>query len=464
MKNKMKQHFKVLLTLAIVCAFGATGYYFFDKVNNTTDYQTALKGGECGNGIREKGEQCDDGNTSNFDSCLANCTSASCGDGYLWTGKEQCDDGNTSNTDSCTNSCLNAACGDGYIQSGETCDDGNTTNGDGCSSSCATEYEAQGPCGSPSECNAIEATFTQVNTSNDLIVGANATIGGNTVITGDLNVTGTSSFSDAGIIGVLTIANLTLDNLIVNTLGTIASLTVSGASTLNSLTVSGALNADGSLSVDGLLTANGGLNVYNGSIYDGYDSVVEIRDNLALYNAYLYDSYDSVVEIRDNLALYNGYIYDSYDNVVEVRDSLGIYNGYIYDSYDSVLGVNDSLSVSGDIKVSGTSTKIGSYYTNYATCTIGGSMGAAGNPGENGYRVSCDTNDYIVGCSAAFAFLETWDPGDIFLGTKIIGSTTCSGRADDGGTSNDDTLYVYARCFDPNGVRTSDASRTCLDT
>lgn len=46
---------------------------------------------------------------------------------------EECDDGNSSNTDSCTTTCTDAICGDGYVQSGEECDPPGTAT---CSSTC----------------------------------------------------------------------------------------------------------------------------------------------------------------------------------------------------------------------------------------------------------------------------------------------------------------------------------------
>lgn len=58
----------------------------------------------CGNGRLESGEECDDANHSNNDSCLNNCKRARCGDGFVGPG-EQCDDANGNNNDSCTNSC-----------------------------------------------------------------------------------------------------------------------------------------------------------------------------------------------------------------------------------------------------------------------------------------------------------------------------------------------------------------------
>ena len=61
----------------------------------------------------------------------------SCGDGVLDRG-EECDDGNWEDDDACTNHCTVARCGDGIIQTDvEACDDWNNKDGDGCSSTCA---------------------------------------------------------------------------------------------------------------------------------------------------------------------------------------------------------------------------------------------------------------------------------------------------------------------------------------
>src|SRR5947209_5246490 len=83
----------------------------------------------CGNGIVDPGEQCDDGNDVNGDTCDSNCTTPACGNGIVDSG-EQCDDGNDVNGDTCDSNCTMPACGNGIVDPGEQCDDGNAVNGD----------------------------------------------------------------------------------------------------------------------------------------------------------------------------------------------------------------------------------------------------------------------------------------------------------------------------------------------
>jgi len=126
-------------------------------------------GGLCGDGIRERSEQCDDGNTESGDGCSRSCqveanwecptdnepckNLAVCGNGIL-TSNETCDDGNTKDGDGCSSDCQAIEtgyycpvpgklcvpqCGDSVILGAETCDDGNSDDKDGCSSTCQTE-------------------------------------------------------------------------------------------------------------------------------------------------------------------------------------------------------------------------------------------------------------------------------------------------------------------------------------
>ncbi len=118
---------------------------------------------DCGDGILDSGEECDDGNNEHFDGCSAGCFDedgmVTCGNG-IWELGEECDDGNQVNGDGCDSSCkrefiigdgtcewekgetcrLSLAdccpnCGDGTIQSTEQCD-GNALNGKTCESLC----------------------------------------------------------------------------------------------------------------------------------------------------------------------------------------------------------------------------------------------------------------------------------------------------------------------------------------
>jgi cysteine-rich repeat protein len=92
----------------------------------------------CGNGIVEKGEECDDGNLQVGDGCDAQCRIEKCGNGRIDAG-EQCD---PPKAGSCTSHCNNVVptCGDGIVQAGEECDDGNDKAGDGC-------FECRKECG-----------------------------------------------------------------------------------------------------------------------------------------------------------------------------------------------------------------------------------------------------------------------------------------------------------------------------
>jgi cysteine-rich repeat protein len=94
---------------------------------------------QCGNGIVEMGEECDDGNDYSDDGCVEGCVLAACGDGYLHHGVEQCDDGNVRDDDGCDSDCTTgggSACGNGVIDIGEECDDGNASNADACLATC----------------------------------------------------------------------------------------------------------------------------------------------------------------------------------------------------------------------------------------------------------------------------------------------------------------------------------------
>jgi len=105
----------------------------------------------CGNEVVEGTEQCDDGNTVDFDSCTNACVAATCSDGAENQGEVGVDCGGSCAAcvvPGCTNSvatnfnpaatqddgsCQLPVCGDAVVSTTtELCDDGNTANGDGC--------------------------------------------------------------------------------------------------------------------------------------------------------------------------------------------------------------------------------------------------------------------------------------------------------------------------------------------
>ena len=126
-------------------------------------------GGTCGDGIIQRSEQCDDGNTASADGCSRICQIeanwdcpaqgqpceylGNCGNGKL-TSNKACDDGNTKSGDGCSGDCqtiepgyicrkpgkpCTTLCGDAKIMGSEECDDGNATSSDGCSAICRME-------------------------------------------------------------------------------------------------------------------------------------------------------------------------------------------------------------------------------------------------------------------------------------------------------------------------------------
>jgi cysteine-rich repeat protein len=99
----------------------------------------------CGNGVKNEGEDCDDGvNQGGYGNCAPMCKwGPRCGDGVVQK-PEQCDDGKTKDTvvyGECTKTCVfGPYCGDGKVQKPyEECDDENQKSGDGCSPACKKE-------------------------------------------------------------------------------------------------------------------------------------------------------------------------------------------------------------------------------------------------------------------------------------------------------------------------------------
>jgi fibro-slime domain-containing protein len=151
-------------------------------------------GGTCGDGIIERSEQCDDGNTTNGDGCSRICQIEAnwdcptqgqpcdylgvCGNGIL-TSNKACDDGNTKDGDGCSGDCQSVEtgyicrkpgnpctplCGDARITASEECDDGNADSGDGCSAICRVEPGWTCTQTTPSTCTHSECGNGKVET------------------------------------------------------------------------------------------------------------------------------------------------------------------------------------------------------------------------------------------------------------------------------------------------------------
>lgn len=94
----------------------------------------------CGDGVKEGGEDCDNGTNLPTSECPF-CKFAECGDGFVQMNVEACDAGpeNDDTGTVCTTACQFPSCGDAIQQVDEECDDGVGLNGSGvgkCSADC----------------------------------------------------------------------------------------------------------------------------------------------------------------------------------------------------------------------------------------------------------------------------------------------------------------------------------------
>ena len=108
-----------------------------DATSPDAEVGTSDVASDCGDGVVQAGEECDDGARNSdvaSDSCRTDCRFAFCGDSVVDDG-EACDGGEW-----CSDGCLLlTGCGDGIVQSDEDCDDGNALSGDGCAADCTLE-------------------------------------------------------------------------------------------------------------------------------------------------------------------------------------------------------------------------------------------------------------------------------------------------------------------------------------
>ena len=104
----------------------------------------------CGNGVLDPGEQCDDGNSNNYDNCTNQCKLNVCGDNFVNVGVEQCELPKTANNVNClqtTFTCQGAKAG--------TRDNlGNCSASCGCNNDPFTFACVKGSCGANCSVNA----------------------------------------------------------------------------------------------------------------------------------------------------------------------------------------------------------------------------------------------------------------------------------------------------------------------
>ncbi len=118
----------------------ATSYYSARALGAYTIDVLTIRPPECGDGIIDAPEVCDDGNTDPDDGCAADCRSVTAG--YV------CDVPGSA--------CRQIVCGDGILEGDETCDDHNLEDGDGCSAFC--ELEIAQPNGSITFAESLDTT------------------------------------------------------------------------------------------------------------------------------------------------------------------------------------------------------------------------------------------------------------------------------------------------------------------
>ena len=121
-------------------------------VDADADVALDVPAGSCGDGVRNVGEGCDDGNAIDDDGCRNDCSLPTCGDGIV-SDIEECDDGPANSDtvpDACRTRCVRPVCGDGVVDTGERCDDGNRLDGDACPAACFPDDELPAePVGEP---------------------------------------------------------------------------------------------------------------------------------------------------------------------------------------------------------------------------------------------------------------------------------------------------------------------------
>lgn len=161
-------------------------------------------GGECGDGVQDPGEACDDGAANSEDpgACRPDCTLPFCGDEVVDPG-ETCDEGsaNAETPGACRTWCALPTCGDGVLDPGETCDDGFANSdrfGGACRTTCVPASCGDGTQDDGEECDEGQAA-SDVRPDACRVSCESASCGDGVVDTGeecDLGAANQDSYAD----------------------------------------------------------------------------------------------------------------------------------------------------------------------------------------------------------------------------------------------------------------------------
>ena len=142
------------------CSCGNSHMIAGDDAQPAEDCSTP--GDEDGNGLAD----CRDPVCANLPSCQPVC-----GNSIVDPG-EQCDDGNHVDGDTCESDCTLPVCGNGIVDPGEQCDDGNLVDRDGCSRHCTSPVFSYLKASNTSETDQFGYSIALSADGSTLVVGA----------------------------------------------------------------------------------------------------------------------------------------------------------------------------------------------------------------------------------------------------------------------------------------------------
>lgn len=135
--------------------------------DDTEEDKPLLPGPQCGNGIVDGDEECDQGPSNGIPGaeCTQRCVANVCGDGHIGA-EEACDDGNNVEGDACTHDCQEpvapCSCGDGQVDEAcnDQCDEGleNGSVDSFCTDRCTLAWCGDGLQNNGEECDTGDLT------------------------------------------------------------------------------------------------------------------------------------------------------------------------------------------------------------------------------------------------------------------------------------------------------------------